>query len=162
MRISDWSSDVCSSDLFVGTHYARALADRAGRIIAKCGRLVRELPRRRVEIEPARLHDIACYAQFFRRGEQIAAALLMEPRVVWHGLDDVGGVRGQPGKLVDHHIRRGSCERSRSEEHTSELQSLMRISYAVFCLKKKNQQNIQHTYTIIVTTNPSNHRTKSP
>src|SRR3546814_13141755 len=36
----------------------------------------------------------------------------MEPRVVWHGLDDVGGVRGQPGKLVDHHIRRGSCERS--------------------------------------------------
>src|SRR3546814_7417097 len=89
MRISDWSSDVCSSDL-----------------------LVRELPRRRVEIEPARLHDIACYAQFFRRGEQIAAALLMEPRGVWHGLDDVGGVRGQPGKLVDHHIRRGSCERS--------------------------------------------------
>src|SRR3546814_1599852 len=113
----------------------------------------------------------------------------MGPRVVWHGLDDVGGVRGQPGKLVDHHIRRGSCERStyclsvesigdgrrstdftqqfdtrsatyhasnlvtqgakgahqrkahrtdRSEEHTSELQSLMRISYAVFCLKKKN------------------------
>src|SRR3546814_10500219 len=46
---------------------------------------------------------------------------------------------------------------SRSEEHTSELQSLMRISYAVFCLKKKtkqqhnnkqdNQQQLQHTYT---------------
>src|SRR3546814_6270053 len=34
----------------------------------------------------------------------------------------------------------------RSEEHTSELQSLMRISYAVFCLKKK-KQNTQHTYT---------------
>src|SRR3546814_9775038 len=33
----------------------------------------------------------------------------------------------------------------RSEEHTSELQSLMRISYAVFCLKKKNQQNNKHT-----------------
>src|SRR3546814_5902803 len=32
-------------------------------------------------------------------------------------------------------------QRQRSEEHTSELQSLMRISYAVFCLKKKNQQN---------------------
>src|SRR3546814_7090702 len=32
----------------------------------------------------------------------------------------------------------------RSEEHTSELQSLMRISYAVFCLKKKNQTNIKH------------------
>src|SRR3546814_10783260 len=34
----------------------------------------------------------------------------------------------------------------RSEEHTSELQSLMRISYAVFCLKKKNPQTIRHTY----------------
>src|SRR3546814_7858052 len=36
--------------------------------------------------------------------------------------------------------------RSRSEEHTSELQSLMRISYAVFCLKKKNIESKQHTY----------------
>src|SRR3546814_1525115 len=33
------------------------------------------------------------------------------------------------------------CRQGRSEEHTSELQSLMRISYAVFCLKKKNQKN---------------------
>src|SRR3546814_9730113 len=40
----------------------------------------------------------------------------------------------------------------RSEEHTSELQSLMRISYAVFCLKKKNKQ--QHTpYVLVVTHN---------
>src|SRR3546814_4962893 len=36
----------------------------------------------------------------------------------------------------------GSPRRNRSEEHTSELQSLMRISYAVFCLKKKKKQNI--------------------
>src|SRR3546814_4501796 len=36
---------------------------------------------------------------------------------------------------------------SRSEEHTSELQSLMRISYAVFCLKKKKQQQTAHQYT---------------
>src|SRR3546814_1652449 len=35
---------------------------------------------------------------------------------------------------------------SRSEEHTSELQSLMRISYAVFCLKKKNKKNSNHKY----------------
>src|SRR3546814_9208544 len=39
--------------------------------------------------------------------------------------------------------------RWRSEEHTSELQSLMRISYAVFCLKKKKTQNQQHQYTQI-------------
>src|SRR3546814_7352316 len=36
-------------------------------------------------------------------------------------------------------------ELNRSEEHTSELQSLMRISYAVFCLKKKNKKNINRT-----------------
>src|SRR3546814_10192773 len=40
------------------------------------------------------------------------------------------------------------CDRGRrSEEHTSELQSLMRISYAVFCLKKKKHTNIEHTHT---------------
>src|SRR3546814_5030732 len=49
-------------------------------------------------------------------------------------------------------VRHGSCcadeaveDALRSEEHTSELQSLMRISYAVFCLKKKNLHNIEHT-----------------
>src|SRR3546814_9217995 len=41
--------------------------------------------------------------------------------------------------------REGSGGRLRSEEHTSELQSLMRISYAVFCLKKKNRHNIETT-----------------
>src|SRR3546814_4361371 len=47
---------------------------------------------------------------------------------------------------------RSCVSRLRSEEHTSELQSLMRISYAVFCLKKKNTHHLQHllrkpTYT---------------
>src|SRR3546814_1065557 len=46
----------------------------------------------------------------------------------------------------------------RSEEHTSKLQSLMRISYAVFCLKKKNQTNTTHEHTILVT-NTSYHTT---
>src|SRR3546814_8683815 len=40
----------------------------------------------------------------------------------------------------------GWCARARSEEHTSELQSLMRISYAVFCLKKKKKDYSRHTY----------------
>src|SRR3546814_3387312 len=39
--------------------------------------------------------------------------------------------------------------RDRSEEHTSELQSLLRISYAVFCLKNKNKPNHTHSHTII-------------
>src|SRR3546814_7018326 len=49
---------------------------------------------------------------------------------------DTTGVVFGPGHTVD-----------RSEEHTSELQSLMRISYAVFCLKKKNTQEINHKIT---------------
>src|SRR3546814_5764168 len=43
--------------------------------------------------------------------------------------------------------RGGEPSRSRSEEHTSELQSLMRISYAVFCLKKKTTQNTDNNNT---------------
>src|SRR3546814_1304656 len=46
--------------------------------------------------------------------------------------------------LLDHHD--GRQPRGRSEEHTSELQSLMRISYAVFCLKKKKHQQKHYTY----------------
>src|SRR3546814_1881569 len=50
----------------------------------------------------------------------------------------------------------------RSEEHTSELQSLMRISYAVFCLKKKNKLCILHTlHTESFTPNYANHRQSS-
>src|SRR3546814_1067109 len=41
-----------------------------------------------------------------------------------------------------------AVRRSRSEEHTSELQSLMRISYAVFCLKKKKNQRNKQTYSL--------------
>src|SRR3546814_7003415 len=45
-------------------------------------------------------------------------------------------------------VRIGAWLVGRSEEHTSELQSLMRISYAVFCLKKKNTRNKQQTTTV--------------
>src|SRR3546814_5764808 len=51
--------------------------------------------------------------------------------------------------VVDSHdikTPRGTPMVGRSEEHTSELQSLMRISYAVFCLKKKHQKHQQHTH----------------
>src|SRR3546814_8845259 len=48
----------------------------------------------------------------------------------------------------------GAKELNRSEEHTSELQSLMRISYAVFCLKKKKKQKIKKTYNHNQTNRP--------
>src|SRR3546814_2392252 len=55
--------------------------------------------------------------------------------------------RAGPDEQRQHHAALDEAVDGRSEEHTSELQSLMRISYAVFCLKKKNNQNysaIQH------------------
>src|SRR3546814_3124947 len=56
-------------------------------------------------------------------------------------------VKAQGGEVL------GAVRHPRSEEHTSELQSLMRISYAVFCLKKKNNANhaYKHTYLVIDT-----------
>src|SRR3546814_10163549 len=98
MRISDWSSDVCSSDL----------ARRGQSPEAVCAVLPARLQRR--------LHRGPVRAVPGRPGPRGAA---ME------GL--VRRVHGPRGR------------RHRSEEHPSELQSLMRISYAVFCLKKKNK-----------------------
>src|SRR3546814_2145911 len=57
--------------------------------------------------------------------------------------------------------RRGTCRHPRSEEHTSELQSLMRISYAVFCLKKKNAKNIVKTNDIETDLNSTYHTSKT-
>src|SRR3546814_10320956 len=57
--------------------------------------------------------------------------------------EDIGAVE-QRRKTQDRHPRHRTC--LRSEEHTSELQSLMRISYAVFCLKKKKKLYTQNTH----------------
>src|SRR3546814_2773881 len=68
------------------------------------------------------------------------------------GADDAGLAVGEKhghavgGQYAEQDAGRARDERIRSEEHTSELQSLMRISYAVFCLKKKNI-NITNTHT---------------
>src|SRR3546814_6278787 len=59
------------------------------------------------------------------------------------------GDLGHGDRLFDLALGRGAAGRPRSEEHTSELQSLMRISYAVFCLKKKHEStsNSSSTYS---------------
>src|SRR3546814_5265207 len=72
------------------------------------------------------------------------------PRVLCHvGADDVAVAEGVSDYLFDHIGGSGEVlliGGHRSEEHTSELQSLMRISYAVFCLKKKkNEKKLTHT-----------------
>src|SRR3546814_8500041 len=57
--------------------------------------------------------------------------------------------RGGPALMLSEVRSFSPFGSSRSEEHTSELQSLMRISYAVFCLKKKTKHRIQHDTSIV-------------
>src|SRR3546814_2518252 len=112
MRISDWSSDVCSSDLRVEI----ARAQHRARISAFAATTVMGLEYR---------FDVSAHA--FRDREGRNEGLLgrkTNEQVAPDGIELV--VEDPP-----HHAR--------SEEHTSELQSLMRISYAVFCLTKKTQ-----------------------
>src|SRR3546814_5733718 len=107
MRISDWSSDVCSSDL---------LGDFLAQVVL--GGL---------------LHLLQDARGDFLRGQLLAVAG-RDPGIAVVVLGDLVG--DQADVLLDF----------RSEEHTSELQSLMRISYAVFCLKKKININNKHKH----------------
>src|SRR3546814_1222028 len=123
MRISDWSSDVCSSDL----GGARAVDDLIHRLAHQAdmvGGEVEAVHRRAIGVlGQVRHHDIAG----------------REPRRHHRELGRVG----QHIALADCRVDRvGNGPALRSEEHTSELQSLMRISYAVFCLKKNNTSKI--------------------
>src|SRR3546814_7875022 len=106
MRISDWSSDVCSSDLRLVRIFIFEVAQRKGDAIENLGALVD-----RFGAGPEQT------AHFLRRFQvTLAIGAQQTPRIM-----------------------------ERSEEHTSELQSLMRISYAVFCLKKKNKKTDHQT-----------------
>src|SRR3546814_2698675 len=102
MRISDWSSDVCSSDL-----------------------------------------------QAVERGDQrqVRPRFAQHPREFIAREHDVGDAGHHAVEQRQRHADRTPALQ-RSEEHTSELQSLMRISYAVFCLKKKNKKPINNTHLI--------------
>src|SRR3546814_7332678 len=116
MRIMDCSSDMCSSDL---------LGDGPARLSAAEGAY--DIDNERVTIPGTiRLEARDGYALLARN-----VTVDLETR----RLEGSGGVSGA--------VPAGTF---RSEEHTSELQSLMRISYAVFCLKKKKQQK-KHTHT---------------
>src|SRR3546814_4561276 len=133
MRISDWSSDVCSSDL---------------RIDPRPESLAGATP------------DI-CIHRRTKAARQTGGGLA--DRCHAGGGDGIRQpiVRGGDRRMVDldeavvshcpsppRPVRQG-WRRHRSEEHTSELQSLMRISYAVFCLKKKNnKQRNSISYTV--------------
>src|SRR3546814_3878660 len=105
MRISDWSSDVCSSDL----HFQR----RSQQLRWKCW-WFRQASHRKRRGPSDRLQ---------RKQQQICSSY--KAPIAIHRFEAF-----RPSRALRINVRR-------SEEHTSELQSLMRISYAVFCLKKK-------------------------
>src|SRR3546814_4675112 len=114
MRISEWSSDVCSSDLVP----AQKLSHRGA---IDCTRELKAL----TEDTPHRPKLAGLDLGFDPLGHDV----------------DVELARDLDQSLDKHH-------RWRSEEHTSELQSLMRISYAVFCLKQKKRTQADKTQTI--------------
>src|SRR3546814_4203265 len=121
MRISDWSSDVCSSDLPPHGRSSRAEAQSWPVLVrprpgSSTGAVVSSANSRSDRRSSSRMWS--------RKGRRYQAA------------------RPTQSAKVDR------SSRMRSEEHTSELQSLMRISYAVFCLKKNNTNNeYQHNDT---------------
>src|SRR3546814_2852789 len=110
MRISDWSSDVCSSDLGAGD----VVQDQA-----------------HVRLRGAEgFHDLRQQVEDGRaaRGHVQLAGVQAAQLLAEHAAQRVDPLHQRP----------------RSEEHTSELQSLMRLSYAVFCLKKKKKPSHHH------------------
>src|SRR3546814_8167400 len=123
MRISDWSSDVCSSDL------ASEISGRP-RVnspkIVSIGSGVSDTP------------TGGTSADSNRRGSSASTLSRLDNIEDWRS-----AAFRRSGRLPISPPRSGKCLASRSEEQTSELQSLMRISYAVFCLKKKNHKRQQ-------------------
>src|SRR3546814_6312818 len=120
MRISDWSSDVCSSDL------PKNLAWRG-----RNDRVASFLPRTQRKGE---------YALRRGTGRIIAAPAPVRARIDASPKRRRRSVPGRDRARAEIARPMAIRNETRSEEHTSELQSLMRISYAVFCLKKKNNK----------------------
>src|SRR3546814_6193176 len=132
MRSSDWSSDVCSSDLI-------AWLDRAFRRLQANGEAL-DGARDLIERNPAPFEEGRC-RRFF--GGLFSIRVIPGDGTIGRACrgrcraDAFDGVRQETPPSAPRAAHAASVNRSRSEEHTSELQSLMRISYAVFCLKKK-------------------------
>src|SRR3546814_10310207 len=133
MRISDWSSDLCSSDLVARAEGAGVEDQQAVRLHVGQVHLQRRRVHRHQHVElVAGGHDDA------------GAEIDLEGGHPEGGADRRADLRREvgEGRQVIARQRGGQRElAARSEEHTSELQSLMRNSYAVFCLKKKTTHN---------------------
>src|SRR3546814_3554034 len=169
MRISDWSSDVCSSDLGLALHPRRrklGARQHFRSVSVRLGELVRCPDRPFLEGKPAvAIHielgeRLAAARKIFLAGDRLVAVLVIAVEAALLALllarlrrggrrggdpfarcgrrswRDDAVARARAFIAPEQHRKHSQGQRKRSEEHTSELQSLMRISYAGFCLKK--------------------------
>src|SRR3546814_1151846 len=138
MRISDWSSDVCSSDL----HHSEQVADQRDRTgdegrdrpYRLFARDTGEVAERTAELAEPLHSRLPVRPDRRRRDRQRRVGVGMIEQ-----LENDRGGEGRGDSFCAQHVEQ------RSEEHTSELQSLMRISYAVFGLKKKRKDILTPT-----------------
>src|SRR3546814_1603385 len=164
MRISDWSSDVCSSDLSaIGAEAGRSCIHRGRVTVRSDGRTqkgeafmptINQLVRKGRTPQKANSKVPAMEANPQKRGV-CTRVYTTTPKKPNSTLRTVAKVRLTKQREVITYIPsegHNLQQHTRSEEHTSELQSLMRNSYAVFCLKKKNPH----------TTQPPHHPTPHP
>src|SRR3546814_8693303 len=135
MRISDWSSDVCSSDLSHRRDAHRPGTDRSA-VADLHAHGVPVSRRLQIALGRHRTRELVV-GEHGRRADEHAvteARGLVHERIVLQ----LAGIA---------HLHARAHVGPRSEEHTSELQSLMRISYAVFCLKTTNNHKETDHYT---------------
>src|SRR3546814_3502052 len=138
MRISDWNSDVCSSDLAIDIGKisldglsSEDVQDKLNAVFSALG-------------DTFAATVLPGISDFQRTGEGLYETLIRvasETSAVQHVFDAMGVAAGDLDGLDLARVADNIIQLSggRSEEHTSELKSLMRISYAVLCLKKKKK-----------------------
>src|SRR3546814_8306598 len=135
MRISDWSSDVCSSDLHAAGHRIAAVYTQPPRP-AQRGK----------KVQQSAVHDWAdAHGLPVRPPKSLKGA---EEQAAFAALNLDVAVGPAYGLILPRAVLAAPRE-GRSEEHTSELQSLMRISYAGCCLRKTSPHT-KHTYERII------------
>src|SRR3546814_1215968 len=138
MRISDWSSDVCSSDLQDGREHLEGAHHPVLELVDDGGHHLLVL---HLKIGADALDLLGCFTgPVLQLGIVLRIGIFMPPLLE------------RDAVIIPIGAQDAECGQ-RSEEHTSELQSLMRISYAVFCLKKKKHEfNLTHMQSTYNTT----------
>src|SRR3546814_3153290 len=138
MRISDWSSDVCSSDLYV--HILRRPRPSTATDVGALAFTGFQLSSGWQAHHPrTSLEDHSGRRELLGRRSECSSALFLTRRADVPARSPLRSHSGDQDLRQWHAAMPGEW---RSEEHTSELKSLMRTSYAVFCLKHKHPQRI--------------------